>query len=197
MIAPAARFVEPEPFEDFEALVARHRRGVYALALRMMKDPADAEELTQETFLAAWQHLSRFRGDAALGSWLYRICANCCLMRLRRRRPETVTELPGPRFDATGTLLPSRAPDWTAPSAETHALNRELGRALEEATARLPDTHRAVFLLKDVEGLSYEEISQTVGESVPAVKSRLHRARLALREAIDSFYAPMPARLSA
>lgn len=177
----------------FERLVRLHRSKVYGLALRMMRDSGEAEEVAQETFLSAWQHLATFRGESAMGSWLYRICANACLMRLRRGRLETgiaeqTKDLPGPQFDTEGSLISSPSPDWTATSAEEQVLNDELRQAIEGASAELPDDHRAVFLLKDVDGLSYTEIAEAIGSTVPAVKSRLHRARLALREAIDAFY---------
>lgn len=178
--------------DAFETLVSRYRSKVYGLALRMMQDASDAEEVLQETFLSAWQNLPNFRGESAFGSWVYRICANFCLMRLRRKKVEaTETEsqqqLPGPDFDEAGTLLTSPGYDWSR-GTEEKALDNELRRAIELATSKLPDDHRTVFLLKDVEGLSYEEIAETLGTTVPAVKSRLHRARLALRETIDGFY---------
>jgi RNA polymerase sigma-70 factor (ECF subfamily) len=185
----------------FEQLVARYRSKVYGLALRMMQDASDAEEILQETMLSAWQNLPGFRGESAFGSWLYRICANFALMRLRRRKVEAESaaeqaganpapngeNLPGPRFDSEGTLLTMPSYDWSR-GTEEKALDHELRRAIESATASLPEEHRTVFLLKDIEGLSYEEIAQAMGTTVPAVKSRLHRARLALREAIDNFY---------
>ena len=175
----------------FEILVARYRSKVYGLAVRMMQDASDAEEVLQETFLSAWQNLPNFRGESAFGSWLYRICANFCLMRLRRKKVETTeaesAQLPGPRFDAEGSLLSSPSYDWSR-GTEEKALDNELRTAIERATDTLPDEHRTVFLLKDIDGLSYEEIAETLGTTVPAVKSRLHRARLALREAIDAFY---------
>jgi RNA polymerase sigma-70 factor (ECF subfamily) len=176
----------------FEALVTRYRSKVYGLALRMMQDPSDAEEVLQESFLSAWQNLPNFRGESAFGSWLYRICANFCLMRLRRKKVETTeaeaqAQLPGPQFDSEGSLLSSPSYDWTR-GTEEKVLDNELRGAIERATDSLPDDHRTVFLLKDIEGLSYEEIAETLGTTVPAVKSRLHRARLALREAIDAFY---------
>jgi RNA polymerase sigma-70 factor (ECF subfamily) len=182
----------------FEALAARFQSKVYGLALRMTGDPRDAEEILQETFLSAWQNLPGFRGESAFGSWLYRICANFALMRLRRRKLEGEQErdgLPEPRFDAEGTLLSTPSYDWSR-GTEEKALDHELRRAIEAATARLPDEYRTVFLLKDIEGLSYEEIAQSLGLTVPAVKSRLHRARLALREAIEEFYARPPRRQS-
>ncbi len=173
----------------FEALVDAHRDKVYGLALRMTRSDADAAEITQDTFLSAYQHLTDFRGDAAFGSWVHRIAANNALMRLRHRRVVQAAEgeLQGPEFTERGSLAEYPAQDWSR-SAEGRILDAELGRAIQEATDRLPEGYREVFLLKDVDGLSYEQIAEVTGDSIPAIKSRLHRARLALREAIDRFY---------
>ncbi len=174
----------------FEELVGRHEEKVYGLALRMTRSEADAAEITQDTFLSAYQHLAEFRGEAAFGSWVHRIAANNALMRLRRQRVLDIVsddQLEGPEFTERGSLAEAPETDWSR-RADDKILDEELGRAIREATDALPEGYREVFLLKDVEGLSYEEISEMVGISVPAVKSRLHRARLALREAIDAFY---------
>ncbi len=174
----------------FETLVELHRDDVYGLALRMTRSDADAAEITQETFLSAYQHLANFRGEAAFGSWVHRIAANHALMRLRHRSvvQEAEEELKGPQFTDRDSLAEYPATDWSR-RADEKVLDDELRRAIQEATDDLPQGYREVFLLKDVEGLSYEQISEITGDSVPAVKSRLHRARLALREAIDRFYA--------
>jgi RNA polymerase sigma-70 factor (ECF subfamily) len=173
----------------FEALVSRHEDKVYGLALRMTRSEADAAEITQDTFLSAYQHLSEFRGEAAFGSWVHRIAANNALMRLRRQKVLDIVsdDLTGPEFTERGSLAEPPESDWSK-RADDKVLDDELGRAIQVATDALPEGYREVFLLKDVEGLSYEEISEMVGISIPAVKSRLHRARLALREAIDAFY---------
>ena len=173
----------------FEALVSRHEDKVYGLALRMTRSEADAAEITQDTFLSAYQHLSEFRGEAAFGSWVHRIAANNALMRLRRQKVLDIVsdDLTGPEFTERGSLAEPPESDWSK-RADDKVLDDELGRAIRVATDALPEGYREVFLLKDVEGLSYEEISEMVGISIPAVKSRLHRARLALREAIDAFY---------
>ncbi len=174
----------------FEALVGRHEDKVYGLALRMTRSEADAAEIAQDTFLSAYQHLAEFRGEAAFGSWVHRIAANNALMRLRRQRVLDIVgedQLAGPEFTERGSLAEAPETDWSR-RADDKILDEELGRAIQAATDALPEGYREVFLLKDVEGLSYEEISEMVGISVPAVKSRLHRARLALREAIDAFY---------
>jgi len=173
----------------FESLVSRHEEKVYGLALRMTRSEADAAEIAQDTFLSAYQHLGEFRGESAFGSWVHRIAANNALMRLRRQKVLDIVsdELAGPEFTERGSLAEGPDSDWSK-RADDKVLDDELGRAIQVATDALPEGYREVFLLKDVEGLSYEEISEMVGISIPAVKSRLHRARLALREAIDAFY---------
>ncbi len=173
----------------FESLVDRHKDRVYALALRMTRSEADAAEITQETFFSAYQHLAEFRGEAAFGSWVHRIAANHALMRLRHRRVVAAAEeeLKQPEFNDRGSWTEYPQSDWSR-RADEKALDAELGAAIRQATDALPEAYRQVFLLKDVDGLSYEEIAEVTGDSVAAIKSRLHRARLALRESIDEFY---------
>ena len=201
-------FREPIPTDDaalveraradqpgaFEELVRRHSGRVYRLALRMTGNAQDAEEITQETFLSAHQGLARFRGEAAVTSWLHRIAANFALMRLRHRRisgaaEDQLTQSAGPNEDRAPPAYPISQP---GAHTEQHVLDGELQRAIEQAVKRLPEEYRVVFLLRDVEELSYEEIAEATSSTVPAIKSRLHRARLALRQAIQDFYAEHP-----
>lgn len=173
----------------FEQLVERHQHKVFAMTARMLRSDDDAAEVVQEAFLAAYKKLPEFRGESAFGSWVYRIAANYALMRLRHRKVTAQVEEPegGPEFNERGSLIDEVA-DWS-PNAEGQTLDAELRSAIDEASAKLPEEYRQVFLLRDVEGLSYEEIATATGDSVPAIKSRLHRARLSLRAAIDRFYA--------
>jgi len=180
----------------FATLVQRHERQLYRLALRMTGNETDAEEVLQESFLNAWEKLPEFRGDAAFNSWIYRIASNCALMRLRRRRrapdvplePERTSEdLPGPQFGEDGGYLRPPRSDWSL-RADDALHNRQLGSAIETAVANLSEEYRVVFLLKDVDGLSNEAIADSLGLTVPAVKSRLHRARLALREKLGEYF---------
>ena len=173
----------------FEAMVERHRDKVYGVALRMTRSEADAAEIAQETFLSAFQHLTEFRGEAAFGSWVHRIAANHALMRLRHRNVVEAAEeeLTEPEFNERGNWIEYPSSDWSR-RADEKALDTELGTAIRLATDRLPDRYREVFVLKDIEGLSYEQISEITGDSIAAIKSRLHRARLDLRNAIDEFY---------
>lgn len=179
----------------FARLVERHQQQIYRLALRMLGNEAEAEEILQEAFLHAFENLGEFRRDAAFGSWVYRIAANSALMRLRRRRrsPEqaagdTLQEpVTGPQFGPDGGYVSPPRSDWSV-RADEALHNRQLGEALRQAVANLPESYRVVFLLKDVDGLSNEQIGELLGLSIPAVKSRLHRARLALREQLGEFF---------
>jgi RNA polymerase sigma-70 factor, ECF subfamily len=176
----------------FRELVERHQDKIYALALHLLRDPADAEEVVQETFLAALEKLASFRGDAAFSTWLHRVAANAALMRLRRRRrsPEGPAELPIeemlPHFDETGRIDATPYHDWSK-RADEQLSDREIRRAVEEAVQNLPEDYRIVFLLRDVEGFSSEEMAELLGISVAAAKSRLHRARLVLRESLRKY----------
>ena len=171
------------------ALCERHAPRVEKLALHLTRDPEEARDAAQESLAKLVVRIPQFRGEAAFGSWVHRIAANNALMRLRRQRILDVVsdDLAAPEFTERGSLAEPPETDWSR-RADDKILDDELGRAIQEATDTLPEGYREVFLLKDVEGLSYEEISEMLGISIPAVKSRLHRARLALREAIDAFY---------
>lgn len=176
----------------FGELVQRHQERVYGLAVRLLRDPAEAEEVVQETFLAALEKLAGFRGDAAFGTWLHRVAANASLMRLRRRRRAVDAPVDEPLdallpvFDAAGRIDAPPSHDWSK-RADEQLGDREVRRAIEAAVQNLPEDYRIVFLLRDVEGLSSEEMSGLLGISVAAVKSRLHRARLVLRERLGAF----------
>lgn len=175
----------------FEALVERHRDRVFGLALRMLNSEADAAEVTQEAFLSVYRNLKDFRGEAQFGGWVNRIAANFALMRLRQRKLNEHLEGPKadePRFNERGSLIDAVS-EWK--DAESEVLDAELRRAIESAASALADEYRHVFVLRDLEGMSYEDIAELTGESVSAIKSRLHRARLSLRAAIDQFYDEM------
>jgi RNA polymerase sigma-70 factor (ECF subfamily) len=171
----------------FQGLVERHQGRLYGLAYRMLNSSDDAAEVLQESFLSAFRNLSKFRGDAQFGSWVYRIAANHALMRLRHRKVvrQIETPLEEPNFNERGSLM-DEVSDFK--DAEGDAMDRELREAIEAASERLGDVYKEVFVLKDLEGLSYEEISEITGATIPAIKSRLHRARLSLRASIDHFY---------
>jgi RNA polymerase sigma-70 factor (ECF subfamily) len=180
-------------FEAFEELVGRHQERIYRLAARMTGSQSDAQEVVQEALLSAWKNLPSFEGKAQFGSWLYRITANEALMllRSRRRHPEVSVDEVGAAVvdEATRQALTRYGAgiDWSRRPDDQFQSN-ELQRHIQAAVDALPETSRQVFIIRDVEGLSTEETADVLGLSVPAVKTRLHRARLALRDAISGYF---------
>jgi RNA polymerase sigma-70 factor (ECF subfamily) len=171
----------------YERLVAEHSGDVYALLFRLTSDAEEARDLTQETFLRAFQSLDRFRGDASLKTWIYRIAINQARNRWRwwkrRRRDVTVS------LDATdeyGTKpLAATLPSPNSPSPEQQTLARERETQLREALGGLRRSYREAVILRDVEGFAYEEIAQTLQISIGTVKSRISRGRLELRKQLE------------
>jgi RNA polymerase sigma-70 factor (ECF subfamily) len=159
----------------FEELVTTYQHRIFGLALRMLGSRAEAEDVAQETFLRAHRALGAFRGEARLGTWLYAIASRLCLDRLASG------ERRYGRADADALLsLPAEGGDAAA------ALERsELGQALHEAIAALPEERRLVIALRDLEGLAYEEIAEVLGLELNTVRSRLHRARLDLKAKLE------------
>jgi len=176
-------------FGAFEELVDRYDDKIYRLAFRFVRNETDAKEIVQDTFLSVWRKLDTFKGDAQFGSWLYRVAANAALMRLRaqRRHPEVSTEeLPLDYLDNYGHL-PTPGENW-AKRPDDELQSDELRRRIQQAVDELPEIYRTVFLVRDVEGLSTEETAEVLQISVPTVKTRLHRARLALRDTISRYF---------
>lgn len=173
--------------EAVEALFDRFHGKIYSLAMSIVKNESDAEEAAQDVFMTVVQKAHTFKGNSALYSWIYRICVNTCLMRLRgKRRHETVSiEEFMPVFTDEG-MHASLIDDWSK-EVERKALDKELGQVIRKSTESLSEKYRVVFVLSDVEGLSNEETAKILGLTVPAVKSRLHRARLYLREQLSRY----------
>ncbi|MGH7724329.1 MAG: RNA polymerase sigma factor [Candidatus Eiseniibacteriota bacterium] len=174
--------------EAFGELVRRYEGRIYHLVRRILGDPDEAEDALQETFLSAFRGLPRFKREARFSTWLFRIATNAALMRVRKRRPNVVSlDRPIEEEDG-GEIGPRELRDWSAMPDE-ELVNDETRTKMEEAIAALPEDQRAVFLLRDVEGLSNPEIAETLELTLPAVKSRLHRARLSLRNRLDRYLA--------
>lgn len=175
-----AAFREGRP-GAFDAIVRAHQDRVYAFCARMLSDREDALDVAQEVFLSAYRNLAGFRGDAALSTWLLRIAANRCLNRIRQRVARAAKEVPQGEREGGGAAalqLPGREADRPDRLVET----RETRAILEAAIARLDEDSRMLVLLSDVEGFSYEELSEAAGIPLGTVKSKLHRARMALRK---------------
>jgi RNA polymerase sigma-70 factor, ECF subfamily len=170
--------------DAFEALTNRHERRVYSLALRMLRQEQDAEDVTQQTFLSALENVGRFRGDASFSTWLLRIASHAALKVIRKRKGlDTVSlEEATEETDHYDTIPhPEYIADWRQ-SPEELVHKNETKRLLDDALAKLDDKHRLVFLLRDVEGLSVKEAAEALGLSEANTKVRLLRARLQLRE---------------
>ena len=161
----------------FEELVVSHQHRVFGVALRMLDNAAEAEEIAQETFLRAHGSLAEFRGDSRLSTWLYAIVSRLCLNRLASADRRTAR---------SGDEVLLRVPDGgTGPEAS--AERGELEAALRRAIADLPEERRVVVILRDLEGLAYEEIARTLGLELGTVRSRLHRARMDLKDKMERF----------
>lgn len=167
----------------FSLLVRSYQDRVYSLSLRMLGNREEAEDLTQEVFVALYQHLDDFRGEAQLSTWIYRVTRNRCLNRLkylgrRSSRRSTPLEEVGP-----GRLAEAAA-TRALPGPDQHLEGVELQEVLERTLLQLPEEQRLMVLLRDVEGLAYERIAEICDLPVGTVKSRLHRARAALAKAV-------------
>ena len=174
-----------------------HSPGVYRLALRMTGSPEEAEDITQETFLNAFKAIDSFEGRSGLGTWLYRIAHNTALMRLRKKQPLYVSIDPPvePELEER-TPTPVQLFDWCCLPEQDFATS-EARSELEQAIADLPETLRAVFVLRELEGLSTEETAHVLGVSSANVKVRLHRARLWLRERLSGYFTELAQRQGA
>jgi RNA polymerase sigma-70 factor (ECF subfamily) len=172
----------------FNRLVEERHGDIYALLYRLTEDPEEARDLTQETFLQAFRHLANFRGDADLRTWLYRIAVNQARNRWRwwkRRRRDRTVSLDAPVGDENGAPLSAGLAAESAGDPEQQALARERERALMAALATLSRPYREVIVLRDIEGLSYEEVAQALDMNIGTVKSRLSRGRDELRRRLE------------
>lgn len=176
---------------DNEALgeiVEQHQQTIYNVALRMCGNPHDAEETMQETFLSAIQALPRFQGRSKLSTWLYRIASNQCLMRRRRDAAAPVEFFMDDSDDDPAEVMPKYFVDWSY-DPDSLLLDAELQQVMEKAIEALPPKLRIVFIWRELEGLSTAETAEVLNISESAVKVRLHRARLQLRDHLSRYFA--------
>jgi RNA polymerase sigma-70 factor (ECF subfamily) len=173
-----------------ERLVATYGSRAYRLAIAITRNGADAEEVVQDALCSVIRSIETFRAESAFGSWLYRIVANAAYQKLRGRsaRPVTISlDEVLPAFHEDGRARPLA--DWSA-SLDDHARSTELRLVLAAAIGELPADYRAPLVLRDVEGLATAEVAQALGLTIPNVKSRLHRARLFLRQRLAAHLTP-------
>ncbi len=180
------RFLEGDK-SALDELLQRYHSRVYRLAYGILRNPQDAEEVIQEVFLRVFQKLDSFKGESSFSSWLYRVAINTTYMKLRDRKGVSTFS-----FDQVGKLLDeemikSGSGEWVA-RPDDELLTEEALRIISEAIDQLPDDFKTVLILRDVEGLSTDEVAEILGLTPAAVKSRLHRARLFLRDKLEDFY---------
>jgi RNA polymerase sigma-70 factor (ECF subfamily) len=170
----------------FEELVRRYDRNVFRIAQHITQNREDAEDVVQDAFLKAYSNLAQFQGQSKFYTWLVRIAVNEALMKLRRRRPERAVSL-DEEVKTEEDSVPREVADWS-PNPEQQYSQAELREILSRTIQGLPPGFRTVFVLRDVEGLSTEETAEALDLSIPAVKSRLLRARLQLRERLSRYF---------
>jgi RNA polymerase sigma-70 factor, ECF subfamily len=169
----------------FEELVTRYERKIFRLTMNITRNREDAEDAMQDAFLKSYSHLKTFQGDSRFYTWLVRIAANEALMRLRKRRPNQFS-LDEP-IEGDEDLMPRELQDW-GPGPEQRFAQTEMREILSGVIEELEPDYRIVFVLRDIEELSTEETAASLGISIPAVKSRLLRARLKLREKLNRYF---------
>lgn len=170
----------------FAELVRRYEGKIFRLAQHITQNREDAEDVLQETFMKAYEHLDQFKGDSKFYTWIVRIAVNQALMKLRRRKTDKSVSL-DEQIDTGEDTVVREIAAW-GEDPEQHFSREELGQILDTAIQSLEPPYRSVFVLRDIEELSTEETAEALGLSVPAVKSRLLRARLQLREKLTRFF---------
>jgi len=171
---------------EFASLVEEYSPMIYRLGLKMLNNPQDAEDILQETFIKAYKHIGKFDGRSSVSTWLYRIATNEALMSLRKKRPDTIS-FDVPSIYETEPQEPLQIVDWCCLPEEEY-LSAESRMRLDEAAESLPDSLRVVFVLRDIESLSTRETAEVLNISEMAVKTRLSRARLRLREDLSTYF---------
>jgi RNA polymerase sigma-70 factor (ECF subfamily) len=170
----------------FSTLLSRYEGKIFRLAMNITQNREDAEDVLQESFLKAYEHLDQFQGNSKFYTWIVRIAVNQALMKLRKRRTDRSVSL-DEQIDTGEDTVVREIASWD-PDPEQQFSQDELHTILTEAVEQLAPIYRTVFILRDVDGLSTEETAQALDLSVPAVKSRLLRARLQLREKLTRFF---------
>ncbi|RME26783.1 MAG: sigma-70 family RNA polymerase sigma factor [Deltaproteobacteria bacterium] len=175
--------------EAFPVLVHRYSGRIYAIGVSMLRNEQDARDVVQETFLNVHRKLDGFRGDSSFKTWICRIATNNALMKLRRRRRKPETSLLVKEISGSGEESRERDVVDLRPLADKVHEDRELGTQIREAVAGLPEKYREVLILADYQHMSMKEIAETLDLTVPNVKTRLHRARLQVRDALREYLA--------
>ena len=174
--------------EKFHDLVKRYEQKLYNFSLRMCRDPSDAEDMIQDTFLNVFRYLKNFRYETKFKNWLYKVAASTCIKKRRKSKFAPEKELSLDEFrPGDETEVPDHVPDWALMPLDK-LLNEELANAINQEILSLPKKYRLVIVLRDIEGFSTAETAQILSLSPSNVKVRLHRARLYLREKLQGYF---------
>lgn len=171
---------------SYEELINRYETKAHNLAMRLTRNAEDAEEVLQDVFVTVYRKIDGFEGKAKFSSWLYRITVNAAFMKLRKRKQDQSVSLDDMLPHLQNKAITQK--NAFGAHSDALALNNEIREALESSIQKLPDEYRAVFVLRDIDGLSNKEVGEILSLSIPAVKSRLHRSRLMLRKRLRRFY---------
>lgn len=180
--------------DAFEDLVKKYGKRLYSVSLRLLRKPEDAEDAVQDALLKAFQSINSFRSEASLYTWLYRIVCNECLMKLRKQSRRNLVPIEPylPRFDQGQHV--EAIGDWTR-LPDLALETSELADFFEQCIDELSEVYRVAYILKDVEGLSEDQVCRVLRLTKPAVKNRVHRARLVIRKRIEErFFKTSPSR---
>ena len=180
--------------EAFDKIVKLYQKKIYALSFNLTRNAMDAQDVTQEVLLTLFRKINTFQGNSAFSSWVYRITLNASYMKLRSKKKDQSISLDDllPTYNGAG-FQQEKIQDWSE-NTESLLFTNETKSVIKKATDQLPEKEKVVFLLRDVEGLSTEKVSEILELTIPAVKSRLHRARLILRKKLSNYFGEFNAR---
>ncbi|MDT8318277.1 MAG: sigma-70 family RNA polymerase sigma factor [bacterium] len=176
---------EPSAMDE---LVYGYSGKIYGLAVKLLKNQPDAEDIVQDTLLKVFEKIDTFRGESALSSWIYRIALNFSYMKIRKGSKNEYASIDDhmPKFEKSGMHL-SPVCNW-AEKADDKLLRKEMKSHIMENIEKLSEKYKTVLVMRDIQGLSTSEVAEATGMTIPAVKSRLHRARLFLRDGLSDYY---------
>lgn len=174
--------------EAFDKIVERYQRKIYALSFNITRNQMDAEDVVQDVLLSIFRKIDSFQGKSAFSSWVYRVTLNATYMKLRGKKKDKFVSLDDeyPAFNKAGYMY-EKPFDWST-SAESLLFSNETREIIGKAVDLLPEKERVVFILRDVNGFSTDKVGELLELSIPAVKSRLHRARLFLRKKLSHYF---------
>ena len=178
--------------DAFDKFVELYQKRIYALGFNLTQNQMDAQDVAQEVFLTIFRKINTFQGKSAFSSWVYRITLNAVYMKLRSKKKRQTVSLDDafPNFNKSGYHL-EKIRDWSQ-NSEALLFSKETKEIIQKAVDLLPEKEKIVFILRDVEELSTEKVSEILDLTVPAVKSRLHRARLFLRKKLSNYFDKYP-----